>query len=124
MNTETVEERLTVVEHKVEENARRIDGLHEAIRDLGNRMERRFEAIDRRFDAIDRRFEAIDRRFETIDRRFLWLVGFQMTTLIAVIGAIAAAALGSWPRRTASFAPQRLPRAGLSTGAGPAPGRP
>ena len=103
-----VEERLTTVEHKVEENARRVDGLHEAIRDLGNRMEqrfdaidrrfdaidKRFEAIDRRFDAIDRRFETIDRRFETTDRRFLWLVGFQMTTLIAVFGAIAAAALG------------------------------
>ena len=67
----------------MEENARRIDGLHEAIRDLGNRMERRF-------DAIDRRFETIERRFETTDRRFLWLVGFQMTTLIAVFGAIAA----------------------------------
>ena len=94
----SVEERLTTVEHKVEENARRIDGLHEAIRDLGDRMERRFdaidkrfEAIDRRFDAIDRRFETIDRRFETTDRRFLWLVGFQMTTLIAIFGAIAAA---------------------------------
>ncbi len=90
----SVEERLTTVEHKVEENARRIDGLHEAIRDLGNRMEQRFDAINRRFDAIDRRFETIDRRFETTDRRFLWLVGFQMTTLIAVFGAIAAAALG------------------------------
>ena len=91
MVVKSVEERLTTVEHKVEENARRIDGLHEAIRDLGDRMERRFEAIDRRFDAIDRRFETIDRRFETTDRRFLWLVGFQMTTLIAVFGAIAAA---------------------------------
>ena len=90
----SVEERLTTVEYKVEENARRIDGLHEAIRDLGNRMERRFEVVDRRFDVIDRRFEAIDRRFEvidrrfeTMDRRFLWLVGFQMTTLVAVIAA-------------------------------------
>ena len=90
----SVEERLTTVEHKVEENARRIDGLHEAIRDLGDRMEQRFAAIDRRFDAIDRRFETIERRFETTDRRFLWIVGFQMTTLIAVVGAIAAAALG------------------------------
>lgn len=90
----SVEERLTAVEHKVEENARRIDGLHEAIRDLGDRMERRFDAIDKRFEAIDRRFDAIDRRFETTERRFLWLVGFQMTTLIVIVGALAAAALG------------------------------
>ena len=58
-------------------------------------MERRFEAVDKRFEAIDRRFDAIDRRFETIDRRFLWIVGFQMTTLIAVVGAFAAAAMGN-----------------------------
>ena len=54
----SVEERLTTVEHKVEENARRIDGLHEAIRDLGDRMERRFEAVERNMSS-----------------RFLWLVG-------------------------------------------------
>ena len=95
----SVEERLASVEHKVEENARRTDGLHEAISELGNRMERRFEAVDRRFEAIDRRFEAIDRRFEGIERnmsgQFRWIVGIQMTTLIAMIGAIAAVALGS-----------------------------
>ena len=111
----TVEERLTITEHKVAENARGIDGLREAIVELGNRMERGFEAMDRRFEAIDRRFEAIDRRFETMDRRFeamdrrfvvvdqnmsrqfRWIVGIQMTTLLAMVGAIAAiaaAALG------------------------------
>ncbi|MCY4601446.1 MAG: hypothetical protein OXF27_16180 [Acidobacteria bacterium] len=98
----SVEERLATVEHKVEENARRTNGLHEAISELGNRMERRFEAVDRRLDAIDRRFEAIDRRFEGIERnmsgQFRWIIGIQMTTLIAMIGAIAAvaaAALGT-----------------------------
>ena len=105
----SVEERLATVEHKVEENARRTDGLHEAISELGNRMERRFEAVDRRFEDIDRRFEAVDRRFEAFDRRFeaiernmsgqfRWIIGIQMTTLIAMIGAIAAvaaAALGT-----------------------------
>ena len=98
----SVEERLATVEHKVEENARRTGGLHEAISELGNRMERRFEAVDRRLEAIDRRFEAIDRRFEGIERnmsgQFRWIIGIQMTTLIAMIGAIAAvaaAALGT-----------------------------
>ena len=91
----SVEERLVTVEHKVEENARRIDGLHEAISELGNRMERRFEAVDRRFEAIDKRFEGIERN---MSGQFRWIVGIQMTTLIAMIGAIAAvaaAALGS-----------------------------
>ena len=70
MAMKTVEERLTISEHKVAENARGIDGLREAIVELGNRMERGFEAMDRRFEAIDRRFETIDRRFEAMDRRF------------------------------------------------------
>ena len=56
MTVKTVEQRLTAVEHKVTENASRIDGLHEAIAELGNRMDRRFEAMEQRFD---RRFEAI-----------------------------------------------------------------
>ncbi|MYD71803.1 MAG: hypothetical protein F4W89_13840 [Acidobacteria bacterium] len=74
MAVKSVEQRLTVVEHRVAENASRNDGLREAIAELGNRMDRRFEAMeqrfDRRFEAIDGRFEAIDRRFESIDRRF------------------------------------------------------
>ena len=89
----SVEERLATVEHKVEENARRTDGLHEAISELGNRMERRFEAVDRRFEAIDKRFEGIERN---MSGQFRWIIGIQMTTLIAMIGAIAAvAALGN-----------------------------
>lgn len=102
MSTKTVEEQLTVVEHKVAENARGIDGLREAIVELGNRMDRRFEALELRFDqrleSMEQRF---DRRFEAMDqntsRQFRWLVGIQLTTLIAMVGAIAtlaAAALG------------------------------
>ena len=117
-----VEERVTVVERQVEENARDIEGLRGAVVELGRRMEqgfealeRRFEAIDRRFEAIDRRFEAMERRFEVIDQRFeaierrldrldqqmsrqfFWVVGIQITTVLAMTGAIAAiaaAALG------------------------------
>ena len=109
MSTNTVEERLTVVEQKVAENERGIDGLREAIVELGNRMDRRFEAIDRRFEALELRFDQrlesmeqrFDRRFEAMDqntsRQFRWLAGIQLTTLIAMVGAIAtlaAAALG------------------------------
>ena len=96
---ETVEERLMVVEHKVAENARRIDGLREAIVELGERMDRRFEGMEQRFD---RRFEAIDRRFEQVEQNlsthFRWIVGIQMTTLIAMIGAIAALASAALDR--------------------------
>ena len=105
MTVKTVEQRLTAVEHKVTENASRIDGLHEAIAELGNRMDRRFEAmeqrfdhrfeaIDRRFEAIDRRFDTIDRRFDTIDRRFLWLTGTLVATMLTLVSILSAALLG------------------------------
>ncbi len=91
MTVKTVEQRLTAVEHKVTENASRIDGLHEAIAELGNRMDRRFEAMEQRFD---RRFEAIDRRFDTIDRRFLWLTGTLVATMLTLVSILSAALLG------------------------------
>jgi len=52
------------------------------------------EAIERRFDAIDRRFNAVDRKLDLLDekvsRQFVWLVGLQVTTLVAIIGALLA----------------------------------
>lgn len=105
MAVRTVEERLSVVEHKVAENANRIDGLREAIIELGSRMDQRFDAVDRRFDSIDRRFESMDRRFEVMeqrfeameqrfDRRFLWLTGTLAATMLAVVSVLSAALLG------------------------------
>ena len=76
------------------ENARAIDGLRETVVAGFKAMERRFEAIDRRFEAVDRRFEAIGQK---MDRQFLWVVGIQITTMLAVVaamGGIAAVALG------------------------------
>ena len=94
------------------ENASRNDGLREAIAELGNRLDRRFEAMeqrfDRRFEAIDRRFETIDRRFDavdgrfgaieqqfdTMDRRFLWLTGTLVATMLTLVSILSAALLG------------------------------
>jgi uncharacterized coiled-coil protein SlyX len=107
-----VEERVAYLEGRVEDHSQMVNGLRDALASLEARMDRRFEAMDRRFEAIDRRFEAIDRRFELIDRRFeavdqrletidakmsrqfVWLVGIQVTTLIAVAGGFAAVAGG------------------------------
>ena len=106
MAAKTAEKRVTEVEYKVAENARSIDGLREAIVEGFKAMDRRFEAMDHRFEAMDRRFEAMEQRFdrrlevvdENMSRQFRWIVGIQITTLLAMIGAaigaIAAAALG------------------------------
>ena len=81
------------------ENAQRIDGLREAIVELGERMDRRFEGMEQRFD---RRFEAVDRRFEKMEQttstHFRWIVGIQMTTLLAMVAAMAALAAAALSR--------------------------
>jgi hypothetical protein len=111
----TLEERVAFLEGLVGEHARTMDAIREAIVHLEQRMDARFDAVDRRFEAIDRRFEAIDRRFEAIDgrfagmdgrfeamerrfgtmddrvsRQFMWLVGIQVTTLVAIVAALVA----------------------------------
>jgi hypothetical protein len=65
-----LEERVRVVEAKVEDHSRAIGGLGDLIVALDQKLDRRFESLERRFESFDRRFEAIDLRFESIDRRF------------------------------------------------------
>ena len=66
-----VEERVSYVEAKVDEFSKAIVDLKSAIAALDQKM-------DRRFDALEDRSE----------RRFLWLLGAQLTTLIALIGGM------------------------------------
>ena len=95
----TIEERGAYIEGQVSEQSHAMIEVREAVRMLEHRVDGRFEAMDRRFEAIDRRFEAVDRRFDTVDRRidaldeklsryFVWLVGLQVTTLVAIVGAL------------------------------------
>lgn len=100
-----LEERVAFLEGKVEEHSRTLDGVREAVVQLEQRMDRRFEGVDRRFEALDRRFEALERRLDGLDqkldqrtdaldqkisRQFVWLVGVQVTTLVALVGALLA----------------------------------
>ena len=86
----TLDERVAYLEGKVEEFV----GLREALAHFEQRVDRRFEGFDRRFESIDRRFESVDRRFDALDdklsRHFQWLLGLEITTLVAVIGALLA----------------------------------
>jgi hypothetical protein len=85
---------------------RRIEGLEE-------RMDHRFESVDARFASIDSRFQALETRLDTrfqgidsrldgleatmdarfhsmddkISRHFVWMVGIQVSSLIAMITA-------------------------------------
>ena len=108
----TLEDRVSILEAKVDEHSRGSGELRELIRTLDAKVDRRFEAVGSRFDAVDRRSDALSSRIDTLDqkldrridaldqkvdrgfhaldqkisRHFLWLAGFQLTTLLAIIG--------------------------------------
>jgi hypothetical protein len=85
---ETLEARLARTEGKLVGVEVSYGDLREAVGRFEARVDRRFESVDRRFDAIERKIDRIDDR---MSRQFMWLVGLQMTTLIAVVGALTAA---------------------------------
>jgi uncharacterized coiled-coil protein SlyX len=89
---QTGDARLAVVEARVEEQGQMVNGLRDAIVSLEARMDRRFEAIDRRFEQIDQRFLGLDQRLDSLDskmsRQFVWIVGIQISSLIAVVGVL------------------------------------
>jgi hypothetical protein len=90
----TFEERVAYIEGQVNEQSRGFAEMRETLRSLEHRMDTRFEAVDRRFEAVDRRFDGVDRGIDSLDekvsRQFVWLVGLQVTTLVAIVGALLA----------------------------------
>ena len=88
----TVEERVAFVEGRVSEHGRMMDLLRQSIVSLEERLRAFEQPVDQRLAAVDQRFASIDERLNALDekmsRSFTWLVGLQVTTLIAVVGAL------------------------------------
>ncbi len=103
----TVEERLAYLEGRVEEHGRGMAGLGDAVVQFTHRMEGLDLKIDRfreelagRIDAVEHmlasRIDAAEQKLagridgldQKLSRHFLWLVGVQVTVLLAVIGAL------------------------------------
>ena len=99
----TLEERIAYLEGKVEEHSR---GFGE-IRDGLQHLDQRFTFLDQKFTFLDQkvdrfreelaaRIDAMDQRLSTridaldqkISKYFLWMIGFQITTLLAIIGTL------------------------------------
>ena len=66
---------------KVEEHSRGFGELHELI----VRVDGHVLALDQKVDA---RIGALDQKVDKMSRQFTWLVGIQITLLIAVIGSL------------------------------------
>ena len=66
-----VEERMVYVEGQVSELSQGLAEVRAAIRHLEQRTETRFDALDTK-----------------VSRQFMWLVGFQISTLVAIVVAL------------------------------------
>lgn len=106
----TVDKRIAIIETKVDEHSRSLDGVREAIAALDRRMDGRFESIDRRFENLERRLDVLDQkldqrtdglqrdihhRADALDQKLSthvrWVLGTQVTILVAIMATLAAA---------------------------------
>ena len=112
----TMEERVSLLEAKLDEHSRGLTEVRQSVARLEERMEvrfdavdarfrsiegrlgstdsrfdavdHRFDAVDHRFDAVDRRFDAVDRRFDSIDNSLSRLVAIHLASMTAMVGAL------------------------------------
>lgn len=95
----TIDERVAFLEGKVEEHSRGFEALREAVLHLDAKVDRRLDAVDTRFERVERRIDALDQKVdrlihgldEKMSRQFLWMLGVQVTVLLAVIGVLVGA---------------------------------
>ena len=69
-----LEQRMAYLEGRVNEQAQSFPDLKTDMRDLRTDIRR----VEGRIDALD----------EKVSKHFIWLVGMQVTTLVAVVGAL------------------------------------
>ena len=97
----TIEERVAFMEGQMSELSHGlidlrdvVRHLEQAVRHLDQKVDTRFAQVDARFSQVDARFDLMDRRFAALDdkvsRQFMWVVGVQVTTLVAIVGALLA----------------------------------
>lgn len=85
----TLEERVAYLEGQVSEHSQTLIDIRDSIRQLERRMDGRLDTLDRRIEGLEdklgRRVESLE---EKVSRQFVWLVGIQVTTLVAIVGAL------------------------------------
>jgi len=74
----TLEERVAYLEGKVEEHSKGLEDLKHLISNLDQKVDRFREELSSRIDALDQKFS----------RYFLWLIGIQITILLAIIATL------------------------------------
>lgn len=101
----SVEERVAYLEGRVEDHGRvqvgvgeRIDRLSDRVDGLDTKIDRFREELAARMDVFAARIDSVDARVDRfreelsakMSQQFVWLVGIQVSVLVAVIGALVA----------------------------------
>ena len=94
----TLEERVAYLEGQVSEHTQTLIDIRDSIRQLERRCDGRFDTVDSSHGGARRQDRPPHRRAEgesqrarrQMSRQFSWLVGIQVTTLVAIVGALLA----------------------------------
>lgn len=76
--------RVTILEERMDHQAAMLADLRGSVMDLRDE----FRAFRDEFRAFR---EETNRRFEHVEQRFWWIIGFQLTTMVGVMGALLSA---------------------------------
>ncbi len=82
-------ERVAYLEGKVDEHSHAWQELRESILQLDGKVDRFREELYERIDATNSRIDSLERRIDVLDQKyspyFLWIIGIQITSLLAII---------------------------------------
>lgn len=78
----TLEERVAYIEGQVSEQSHSLLEVRDTVRHLEQRLEARFDTLEQRTEA---RYRALE---DKVSRQFVWTVGVQVTTFVAIVGAL------------------------------------
>jgi uncharacterized coiled-coil protein SlyX len=84
-----LEQRVSYLEGQVNEQSQALAAFRDALGRFEQRVDARFNAVDARFNAFEQR---VDARFNGLENKmstqFLWIIGVQVTVLVAVLAAM------------------------------------
>ena len=89
----TMERRVAHLEGQVSEQSQALAAIRDSLGRFEQRVDARFNAFEQRMDArfnaseqrMDARFNALEHKMST---QFLWIIGIQVTVLVAVLAAM------------------------------------
>jgi hypothetical protein len=87
----TTDERVSFLEGRIMEQSNVFTGIRMLMASLDARMTRLEDAMDARFNRMETRLDQFERKFDLkLDQRFAWLIGLQLTTILAFVAAVVA----------------------------------